>query len=170
MSAALFLEIGFIIKKLEFVRKLDMLNVHIKLVLIILLMYTVYNVSIMNGKVNIALGIYENVFFYYFTSIFGSLCIILISNVICIKNNVFQKILSFYGRNSLSLFATHSLFLYLYAKLTSLILGRKYYIMQNLDFSLCILGTIFTLTTITFIPKLYKITFEKIISKGIYMI
>lgn len=139
MSAYVFIELGYIAKKKNLIDKIDKIQVLYKFIGFILLFIIICIVALYNGKVNIALGIYHNIFFYYLTSILGTLSIVLLSS--CVRK-IFANNIGYYGKNSLCFFSIHSLYLYAYAKLLSLITGNNYIIMKNLNYFQSIVGTI----------------------------
>ena len=159
MSALIFVEIGYLSKKIKLLERIDSIKIFYKLALFVLGFFSVVYLALFNGKVNIALGIYNNVFAYYFTSLIGTFCFLLLSS--CFKD-VLAKIIGFYGKNSLSLFSIHSFYLYAYAAILTLIFNKNYSIMENLTTTQSIIGTFLILTLIIPFEKLYNMLLNEI--------
>ena len=109
LTALIFLKIGSVMQKYKLVDRISKISIFkYVLLLIILLISNILTGVYLNGYVNICQCIYGSYINYYLSSIFGSLFIILLSYKI--RNS---KIFNYYGKNTLNMFAFHSLFLWL---------------------------------------------------------
>ena len=104
---------------------------------------------------------YNNVFYYFLTSISGSLGVIIIS---CLIGGSAGRILGFYGKNSMCVFSIHSLLLALYAKIMSLIFGIQMWTFMCEIIPVGIIGVIFVMSAVVPIVFLYDRTIRKLIN------
>lgn len=123
------------------------------LVLLLLLCVNLIYVIMLNDTVNLANNWYKNTVFFALSSITGVYFIFLFSSMV--KHS---KILEFYGKNSLPIFAFHSMFLTAYAALLTKILKHPVYCMNNIPLYLCFLGMFFVAVLSLPIPFIYKHT------------
>ena len=111
ITAAVFLKIGYTIQKYELIDKISKLTNFKYFILILLMLFlNILTGVYMNGYVNLCQCVYGSYINYYLSSIFGSMFIILFAYKI--QNN---KLLNYYGRNTLNMFAVHSLIIWLFA-------------------------------------------------------
>lgn len=148
ITAAVFIGIGYESNKSQLLSKFSK---HKQFLIPILLVSGFYFGAIVNGNVNICNCAYNNMLFYYMSAICGIIAIYYIGDIL--KN---CKLLQFYGRNSLFMFATHSVFLYLYAGLLSLFYNREIQIMKDIPLSLSILGSIIIFALLLFCAVAYN--------------
>ncbi len=116
--------------------------------------------SSFDASINLGANIYGNLFYFLVASWAGICCIIYIANLI--KKNL---ILSHIGKNSLSIFASHSFFLYFYSYILSMIFNCSFEIMKNIPFLLSILGAALITIASLMVPVLYERSLVKIIPK-----
>ena len=119
--------------------KLDAVKAVYKIITAVGLFTLVCYAALKNVRPNIALGLYGSVPLYYFTSIGGTFSVLILSSAI--KGKI-GKAIGFFGKNSLTFFAIHSMYLYAYAAILTSVLGRNTLIMQNIDMPLCWLGAV----------------------------
>lgn len=160
MTAVFFLEIGYCMKKIQLINRIKKIIIRIRLLLIVALSLIVGISSIINGKVNIALGVYNNVILYYITSVGGTLLIILFSSIL---DGKVAKIVGHYGKESMCIFAIHSLYLYAYAKILSIIFGTDICIMNNINLFMSVIGTVIITILLYPMPFIYEKTIGKFI-------
>lgn len=154
MSALVFIEIGYLSKKLKLIEKIVSIKTIYKVIMLFVGFASLVYMALLNGKVNIALGIYNNVILYYFTSLIGTFCILVLST--CIKG-VVARIIGNYGKNSLCLFSVHSFYLYAYAGILTLIFNKRYAIMENLTLVQSIIGAFLIISLIIPFEKVYSL-------------
>ena len=107
LMALIFLKIGNTITKYKVIDRIGKLdNIEYILVSLILILTNVFMGPKVNGYVNLCDAIYGNYINYFVASITGSLFFILLAYKI--NNN---KILNFIGKNTLVIFAIHSMFI-----------------------------------------------------------
>ena len=151
-----FMLFGSFIKRNNFIEKIKSKK-YISLIILIFLSIINYILGpLLNGYVNICDCVYGNVFYYFIAAISGSVCILIISSIIS-RN----KLLEYYGRNSLFMFSIHSMFLYLTEFILFKIYKTKYYIMVNIPINICIVSAIIIFILLGFITLIYN----KIIKK-----
>lgn len=129
LTAVIFIKIGNVIKNNKIVEKICEKNI-LSVLTLLAIFYTLnyYLGAYTNGYVNICDCIYNNYFNYYIAAVTGSLFILIVSYKI--KKN---KVLEFYGKNSLSMFAIHSMYLALSAYILTKIYKYPVQIMQNVS-------------------------------------
>lgn len=112
-----FYYVGNVITNNSKILKLDFsFNRTITFFLIGIIIYTA--VSIFNGNVNIYKAFYgKNFILYYFAALLGITLFLLLSNFICIKLHILSIPLSFIGKHTLVIMATHQLFINIVKKL-----------------------------------------------------
>ena len=135
--ATSFMLIGNIIYKKHL---LDKICTKKYLAIILFIILGIFNVLFgvhYNGYVNICTCTYGKIYYYYISALSGSICLLIISYLIT-KN----KILEYYGRNSLFMFAIHSMYLYAAQEILTKIYNYRYYIVSNIPIKLCIITAI----------------------------
>ena len=160
MFSLLFIEIGYLVKTYALIHKLMNVNKFILYIFATALMLLTIYLSQLNGQVNLLLFDHGNLFIYYFTSVLGSTSIIIYS---CLIKGKIKKILIFYGKNSLALFAVHSLVLPLYARLLSMITNEPMIPRENISLPYSIIGTAFVLIIIVPVAYIYNHSIGKAI-------
>ena len=134
ITIVVFLKMGNIIKRNNIIENIAKLsNIKLVILLIILLGTNILLGTVLNGYVNICSCVFGSYINYYVSSITGSIFIILIAYKIG-----HNKILCYYGRNTLPMFALHSLFIAIVAYITSLIFNKNYVPLQNISILMCI--------------------------------
>ena len=110
LTALIFIKIGSTIQKYKFIEIINKIsNFKYILLLLFLLIINIITGVHLNGYVNICQCVYGSYINYYISSLFGSLFVILLSYKI--RN---CKIFCYYGKNTLHMFALHSLLLWLF--------------------------------------------------------
>ena len=155
ITATIFLALGYYIKKIDLIEKIGISKLNIVIILWLLFINILFG-TILNGYVNICNCDYGNFILYYFSAISG--CIIF-----CLLGYKLQKmkLLSYYGKNSLSMFSIHSMFLSLSEFVLYLIYNKNYYIMQNIPIKICIIIAICIYLLLIPIPKIYDFLTKK---------
>ena len=117
-------------------------------------------VAYLNRTVNIAIPVFNNFILYLASAILG------IYLTLAISQWPGLKIFDFFGKNSLFIFATHSIWIKVYVLIISNIYHSHYEAMVNIPFSLSIIGGIFvmclSIPTIYIIKPLYNYVYQKI--------
>lgn len=109
LTAVVFLKIGYTIKKYELVEKICKISAFKYFILLMLILaVNIFTGVYMNGYVNICQCVFGAYINYYLSSIFGSLFFILLAYKF---RNI--RIINYYGRNTLNMFAIHSLIIWL---------------------------------------------------------
>lgn len=114
----------------------------------------------LNSPANLGANLYGNLIYFIIAALSGIIFIICISKFF--EDNT---ILLYMGKNTLSIFSSHSFFLYLYAFLLSGILGISFTIMVNIPLFLCFIGLIFVGLISLIVPIVYNNTIQKFILK-----
>lgn len=153
--------LGYESMRTEIFKNIFATKVIIKIVVIItsLVMNVVFGVYL-NGSTNLAENYYHNPFFFLLSSFSGIFMIIMISSLI--KQ---LALIEFYGINSLSIFAFHSMFLYLFAFVLSTVYHVDFIIMDNIPLVFCFVGLIFVSILSVPMPFIYKATIKQMINK-----
>ena len=159
-AAVLFLIIGNMAKKYDVVSKIKSKWTISMLIWFAGLFFYIVLVLI-NGTVNICVPTFGNPFLYVCHSVLGIYLVICVSIVIQ-KLKTLSKVLAYYGRNSLSIFAMHSFWLYLYAFVLGLMFDKKVEIMSNLSMSEAVIGAIIIFALSAPVTYLYNHTLGKI--------
>ena len=159
MSGLLFVEIGYLFKKWDLVHKVDELGFVVKIIVSVILLGVTIFFALRNEKVNIALGIYGNLAMYYITSLGGTLSVVFFASLFRGK---LADVVGYYGKNSLPLFCFHSMWLYAYAAVLSMIKGYDISIMNNIEMPLCFLGMIVVIISIIPAKIIYDFTGKKL--------
>ena len=159
-AAYFFFEIGNAMKQKRFIEIIDGMSFISKILLTAA--FALLNVlsSSINGKVNIALCVYNNIFIYILEGMSGIMFIVFLSSLL--KNTVIKNCLSFYGKNSMPIFLTHSLLLYSYGYLLEMILKTDISIMSNVSYFASIIGTIYAMILSIPVPYIYNYAVLKI--------
>lgn len=97
----------------------------------------------LNGDVNIVEDSIGNAVLYYPIAVIGSMMVILFSELVskC-------AFLAYWGKNSMTFFALQSIFIFLYAKILTRLLGYEVIPMRNIPNHLCVAGTIIIILVI----------------------
>jgi len=150
--ALLFFYIGVVIKENNYIENLMIIQKKFRIVLIFgaLLLNVCFGV-ILNPTINLVENSYQNPIFFLVASLTGIFAVLLLS--ILIKEN---KILEFYGKNSLAIFSFHSFYLYFFAYCISIMFSTHFSIMSNIPLYLCFLGSIFVWLLSLTIPIMYS--------------
>ena len=135
-------------------------NLFVKVCVILILLFLNVFFCFKNSPVNIACNSYGNPCYYFISSLTGIFSVIILSSVF--EQN---KILGFYGKNSLPIFAFHYFFLPVYEKIISHLFSTDYYLMYNIPMYLCVAGFIFTCLISVPVALLYNHTVREWINK-----
>lgn len=122
-------------------------------IFVVNVMYTI----MLKDTVNLANNYYKNAVFFILASVTGVYFVLIFSGSIGKS-----KVLIFYGKNSLAIFAFHSVFLYLYQLILTKIFHRPIFIMNNIPLWLCFVGLVFVALCSIPIPFIYKCTIGKL--------
>lgn len=159
ITACVFMGIGYEVNKIKLFEMIE----HYKLCFAILFLWIGFVPGQINEYVNICICEYGNIILYYISALFGIAGIYLISEKI--KEN---KLLQFYGKNSLFMFAIHSFLVFLFTHILSIIYNRPIQMLKNVPFNLCIIGSIIIYLLLLPITIIYnkikkKLTKQKIL-------
>ena len=159
--AILFFYIGFIIKEKNLAERLNHVgNKYLRAFIIaIALLLNIYFGPILNSTINMAANNYNHAIFFFISSFSGIFAILLLSTLI--KEN---KYIEFYGKNSLSIFSIHSVFLYLFSYCLGLVFAIHFSIMNNIPLLYCFIGSLFVCILSIPIPKIYGLSVGKLIN------
>lgn len=105
--------------------------------------------SYTNGMINVCQLRYNNFCKFMFFALAGIIFVFLIA-----KNMEEVRFMSYIGKNSLIMFAPHSLVLYAYAGFLSLFANEQKFIMSNLSILESLVGTLLTLIVLSFCAKI----------------
>ena len=148
LMALIFIKIGYITTKYKVIDKIGKIdNIFYIPLLVILLIINIFMGTRVNGYVNLCDCIYGSYLNYFIASISGSLVVILIAY----KIN-YNKILNFYGKNTLVMFAIHSMFI----SLTEFIIGKLPITLEIDNIYINILRTILILIMLIPVTYLYN--------------
>lgn len=170
IAGAFFIEIGVIIRRYKMLEKIESFHFALRIILFLILMSLCSSIAYLNKRVNITLSEYNNVLLFVAAGILGSLAVIVLSSLV---KGVVGKCVAYFGKNSLYGFAIHSLFIYSYAAIISLIFQKGYIIMENIPILLSILGTVFVLVLVALVIPAFRYTVGKLVpamSKKIFNI
>ena len=133
LTASVLMELGYQANKTKIFEQFK----EYKIAYIMIFLCLGFLIGKFNGYVNICDCIYSNIILYYISAICGIAGIYLISETIC-QN----KLLQFYGKNSLFMFAIHSLLIAFFAYITNMLLNKEYVPLVSMPFYLSIMGSI----------------------------
>jgi acyltransferase len=119
---------------------------------------SVYFGAYLNGNVFLSNNIYGNFIYFTIASLSGILLMIYLSKLL--EENAF---LLYIGRNTLSIFSSHSFLVFGYASLLSGIAGKNFIIMNNIPLYLCFAGLISVAFVSLIISVIYNNTIQKLI-------
>ena len=153
LTAVIFLKIGNVIRKYNIIENIGNISkIKYVIFIIVLLCINILVGTDTNGYVNICSCVYGGYINYYLASISGSLVVLLIS--LKIKRN---KILCYYGKNTLPMFAMHSLLIALVTYIASLIFHKSYIPLQNISIEMSILFTIIIYILLFLVSYVYNL-------------
>lgn len=148
LMALIFIKIGNISTKYKVIDKIGKIdNIFYIPLLVLLLIINIFMGTRVNGYVNLCDCIYGSYLNYFVASISGSLVVILIAY----KIN-YNKILNFYGKNTLVMFAIQSMFI----SLTEFIIGKLPITLEIDNIYINILRTIVILIMLVPVTYLYN--------------
>lgn len=156
-----FFSLGYYAKLANFFSKI----LSSKKIINALLMLLVLGINIffgpqLNNTVNMGDNTYGNLFYYIIAALSGILFIIFASKLI--EGNA---LLLYMGRNALSIFSSHSFFLYLYTFIISFIFRTTFTHLINIPVTLSLFGMIFIGLISLVIPIIYNNTIQKLVLK-----
>ncbi len=155
-AAVLFLILGNVAKKYDVVSIIKNKR-YISMPLLFVTLFFYISLVLINGTVNICVPTFGNPFLYVCHSILGIYIVVCVSTIVRVPS-IASRILAYYGRNSLSIFAIHSFFLYLYAYILGLIFDKKAEIMCNLSLTEAIVGAIIIFVVLAPVPYIFNRT------------
>ena len=157
----LFFETGYLCKKHDMIPKAE--NIKLPLTVLILASCTALTAAVraFNGSVNIAMPQTGNSALYILGG-FAGIFMVLSASVLLQKISAVKKILVWYGKNTLQIFTTHSLYLYLYVYILSKITGNTIVAAKNIPDTLSFVGVFFIAILSIPMVKLFDLTFGKL--------
>jgi len=159
-----FFSIGYYAKLTQIVKKLLTKKIYLNIFfMVIALGINIFFGAHLNGTVNIADNNYNNLIYYVIAAFAGILSVLYLSKLL--ENDI---LLSYMGKNSLSIFSLHSFFLFLYASIISNIFGTIYIIMFNIPLVLCLVGIVFIGAISLIVPVIYNNTVQKLLLRMKY--
>lgn len=161
MAGLLFFYVGITAKKKNVTVRLNDSKLWIRCILFVASALILIIFAKLNGMVNMDSN-FNNPIFYLITSFTGIFMILVFSSLFAKRKYNF---ISWFGKNSLPIFACHSLFLYGYAFLLSKIFGTKIVIMNNVTDGWAFVGTILTLLCSIPVAIFYNNTVTVLIRK-----
>ena len=157
IMALAFYSLGFemkdVIKKIN-IKKADNIVLLVICFFIIILSYR------LNGNTNLAATIYNNLMYYLLFAFCGSVLLILVGLIL-----QKSKFLAYIGRNSLFIFTLHSIPLFIYTYILSIISGKKKINGDNLSNIEVIIGFVIIVLVMTLSCLLYNLIKSKIFKK-----
>lgn len=150
LGGYLFFFLGYYSKNI--IEKVDVLNYRTKIVLWAFGSAVLLICAYFNGMVNIDVT-FNNPILYLLGSIAGIVVVFVLCSLMRGNSKYYWFAICWYGKNSLPVFALHSLFLYGYAASLSKILARRLIIMKNISLFYSLIGTVICLIGV--IPFVY---------------
>jgi fucose 4-O-acetylase-like acetyltransferase len=159
-----FFSAGYYAKLVDIFSELPAKKVNLNILfMLIALGINIFFGAHLNGMVNIADNNYNNLIYYVIAAFAGILVVIYLSKLL--ENDI---LLSYMGKNSLSIFSSHSFFLFLYTSIISIIFGTTYIFMLNMPLVLCLAGVIFIGAISLIVPIIYNNTVQKLLLRMKY--
>jgi len=154
-----FFSIGYYAKLTDVFRELPVKKVNLNIFFILIALgINIFFGAYLNGTVNLADNNYNNLIYYVIAAFAGILFVIYLSKLL--ENDI---LLSYMGINSLSIFSSHSFFLYLYTYIISIIFGTTYMHLINIPLWLCLVGVVFIGSISLIVPVIYNNTVQKLL-------
>lgn len=152
MTALVFFALGVWVQK-----KQRFIFLKRKTLLVIMSFLVTFIVSVfLNSRVNIHACDYGNILWFYIAAFSGIIMVIALSQILSENELIFiRKILVFYGRNSLLMFGTQSIYIHLYLYAINKITGWEYKLYETLPFQYGIIA--FVSVTFICLPLTYCI-------------
>lgn len=156
-----FFSLGYYARLVNFFSKV----ISSKRIINTLLMLLVLGINIflgpqLNKTVNMGDNEYGNLIYFIIAALSGILFIIYASKIL--EHNA---LLSYMGRNTISIFSSHSFFLFLYTFIISFVFGVPFVHLINIPLTLSFLGMIFIGLLSLLIPIIYNNTIQKLVLK-----
>ncbi|MFA0816584.1 MAG: acyltransferase family protein [Anaerofustis sp.] len=152
ITALVFYSTGFYTKRIGLIDKLYEYSKFVSAIILISCgVLGFYIAEYKNGYVNISDCQYGNYIYFYIAAFCGILFVMLFSKYLA--NN---KILQYYGRNTLWMFSLHSFLLYISVYILNLITQQHYIRMSNIPFVYCLIIAIIIYLTLGLIPFVIK--------------
>ncbi len=161
VMALVFYSAGFLLKKHIIINKQngDIIILLVGIPVIIFLPYK------LNKFTNLGTMTYNNLFYYLFFSFVGTITLLILSRYIeQLKMNIFNC-LKFIGKNSLFIFALHSIPLYIYTWILSLIHEKEIINGKNVSYFESIIGCIIITVIMIIFTQIYLLIKRKLINK-----
>ena len=160
-AGLLFFFLGILGNKEEITQKIKNIKLPLRILLFVISVVLLILLCKLNGMVNMDSN-FNNPIYYLLSSCTGIMMILLFSSFIA---DIKLNFLAWYGKNSLSIFAIHSLFLYAYTFILSKALGKEMIIMDTIPDSWALVGTVFVMICAAPFALFYNISVGKVIHK-----